>query len=74
MSVAFPTHLSCLGCVVVSVLATGPKSRGFKHGRGDGFLRAIKILSTPSFGCELKPEVPCKILRHVKDPLRYLRY
>jgi hypothetical protein len=35
--------------VVVSVLATGPKGHRFKHGRGDGFLRAIKICSTPSF-------------------------
>jgi hypothetical protein len=43
--------LSCLGSVVVSVLATGPKGRGFKLRRGDGFLRAIiKIRSTPSFG------------------------
>jgi hypothetical protein len=57
---------------VVSVLATGPKGRGFKHGRGDGFLRAIKIRSTPSIGWEVKLEVPChKILRHVKDSLRY---
>jgi hypothetical protein len=47
----------CLGSVVVSVLATGPKGRAFKPGRGDGFLRAIKILSTPSFGWEIKPEV-----------------
>jgi hypothetical protein len=39
-----------LGCVVVSVLATGPRGRGFKPGRGDGFLRVIKIHSTPSFG------------------------
>jgi hypothetical protein len=53
---------------VVSVLATGP-------GRGDGFLRAIKIRSTPSFEWEIKPEVPCrKILRHVKDLLKYFRY
>jgi hypothetical protein len=60
---------------VVSVLATGPKDRGFKPGRGDGFLRAIKIRSTPSFGWEVKPEVSCrKILRLVKDPLRYFRY
>jgi hypothetical protein len=60
---------------VVSVLAIGPKGCGFKPGRGDGFLRAIKIRSTPSFGWEVKPEVPCrKILRHVKDPLRYFRY
>jgi hypothetical protein len=60
---------------VVSVLATGPKCHGFKSGQGDGFLRAIKIHSTPSFGWEVKPEVPCrKILQHVKDPLRYFRY
>jgi hypothetical protein len=54
---------------VVNVIATGPKGGGFKPGRGDGFLMAIKIRSTPSFGWEVKPEVPCrKILRHVKDP------
>jgi hypothetical protein len=34
-----------LGGVVVSVLATGSKGHGFKTGRGDGFLRAIKIHS-----------------------------
>jgi hypothetical protein len=33
---------------VVSVLATGRKVRGFKPDIGDGFLRAIKIRSTPS--------------------------
>jgi hypothetical protein len=44
--------------------------RRFKPGRGDVFLGTIKIRSTPSFGWEVKPEVPCrKILRHVKDPL-----
>jgi hypothetical protein len=60
---------------VVSVLATGPKGRGFKPGQGDGYLRAIKIRSTPSFGWEVKREVLChKILRHVKDPLTYQRY
>jgi hypothetical protein len=37
---------SLLGDVVVNVLATGPKGPG----QGDGFLRAIKIRSTPSFG------------------------
>jgi hypothetical protein len=40
---------SHLGGVVVSVLATGPKGCGFEPGLGDGFLRAIKIRSTPSF-------------------------
>jgi hypothetical protein len=33
---------------VVSVLATGHKGRKFEPGQGDGFLRAIKIRSTPS--------------------------
>jgi hypothetical protein len=57
-----------LGGVVVSVLDTGPKGGGFKPGRDDLFLRAIKIRSTPSFVWEVKPEVPCrKILRHVKN-------
>jgi hypothetical protein len=57
--------------VVVNVLATGPKDRGFKPGRGDGFLRAIKIRSTLSFGWEVKPDVPCnEILRPVKDLLK----
>jgi hypothetical protein len=52
---------------VFSVLATGPKGRDFEPSQGDGFLRAIKICSTPSFGWEVKPEVPChKILWHVK--------
>jgi hypothetical protein len=36
----------CLGGIVVSVLATGPK--GCSSGLGNGFLRAIKIRSTPS--------------------------
>jgi hypothetical protein len=34
---------------VVSVLATGPKGYGFEPGQGNGFLRVIKIRSTPSF-------------------------
>jgi hypothetical protein len=43
-------------------------------GRGDEFLKAIKIRSTSSFGWEVKPKVPCReILRHVKDPLTYER-
>jgi hypothetical protein len=44
-----------LGGVMVSELATGPKDRGFKPSRGDVFLQAIKIRSTPSFGWEVKP-------------------
>jgi hypothetical protein len=49
---------SRLGGVVVSVLATGPKDRGFKPGRGYGFLRAINTRSTPSFGCKVKAGGP----------------
>jgi hypothetical protein len=56
---------------VDSVLATGSKSREFEPGQGNGFLRAIKIRSTPSFGWYVKPEVPCrKILQHVKYLLK----
>jgi hypothetical protein len=63
-----------LGGVIVSVLVTGRIVRGFKPGRVDEFLRAIKIHSTSSFGGEAKPEAPCrKILRHVKDHLQVLR-
>jgi hypothetical protein len=54
--------------VVVSVLAAGLKGRRLKPGQGDGFLRVIKIRSTPSFRWEVKLEVSCrKILWHVKD-------
>jgi hypothetical protein len=64
-----------LGDVLGSVPTTERKGRGFKCGLGDGLWRPIKIRSTPSFGWEVKPEVPCrKILRYVKDPLTYLRY
>jgi hypothetical protein len=51
---------SSLDCVILSVLATGPKGRRFNPGRGNWLLRVIKILSTPSFGWEVKPEVPCR--------------
>jgi hypothetical protein len=40
---------------VVSVLATGPKERGLKPGRGDGLLSEVKVHSTPSFGWEVQP-------------------
>jgi hypothetical protein len=54
---------------VVSVLSTGHKEGEFKPGRGDGYLMVIKVGSTPSFGWEVIPEVPCrKMLRQVKEP------
>jgi hypothetical protein len=51
------------------VLATGPKDCGFKHGRGDGILRAINTRKTPSFGWKIKPEDPCRnIYSMIKIP------
>jgi hypothetical protein len=61
--------------VVVNVPAAGPKGHGFKPSQVDGFLRAIKVCSTPSFRWEVKLEAPCRMfLRHLKDSLTYLRY
>jgi hypothetical protein len=43
--------LVALGDLVVSVLATGPKVRGFKPGRGRWILRVIKsVARLPSKG------------------------
>jgi hypothetical protein len=59
---------------MVSGLAIGQMVRGFKAGRGEGFLRAIKIRSTPSFGGEVKLFAPCRnILQHVKEAFEYER-
>ena len=41
-----------------SVLAFSTQVRGFKSGRSRRIFK--KILSTPSFGGELKPSVPCR--------------
>jgi hypothetical protein len=56
------------GGVMVSV-PLDPRFAGSNPAQCDGFLRAIKIPSMPSFGGEVKPSAPCsKILRHVKIP------
>jgi hypothetical protein len=47
-----------LGGVVVSVLTTGLNGCGFEPGLGNGFLRAIKICSTPSCQMGSKAEGP----------------
>jgi hypothetical protein len=61
----YNTHI---GGVVVSVLATGPRGRGFKPGQDIGFVMAKIIHSRPSFRLEVRPEAPCcEILRHVKE-------
>ena len=43
-----------------SVLAFGTQVRGFKPGRIRRIFQGEKILSTPSFGGEVKPSVPCR--------------
>jgi hypothetical protein len=44
---------------VVACLPQDPKFMGSNSAEDDGFLRAIKICSTTSFGGEVKPSVPC---------------
>jgi hypothetical protein len=43
-----------------SVLAFSIQLRGFKPGRRRRIFKGEKILSTPSFGGEVKPSVPCR--------------
>ena len=43
-----------------SVLAFGTQVRGFKPDRSRWIFQGEKILSTPSFGGEVKPSVPCR--------------
>ena len=43
-----------------SVLVFSTQVCGFKPGRSRRIFRAKKILSTPSFGVEVKPSVPCR--------------
>ena len=43
-----------------SVLACSTQVRGFKPGRSRRIFKGEKILSTPSFGGEVKPSVPCR--------------
>jgi hypothetical protein len=50
-----------------------PRFAGSNPTEDDGFLRAIKIRSTTSFE-EVKPSVPCMVLRYVKEPYIYERY
>ena len=43
-----------------SVLTFGTQVRGFKPGRSRRNFQGEKIFSTPSFGGEVKPSVPCR--------------
>jgi hypothetical protein len=42
------------------VLAFGTQARRFKPGQSRQIFKGKKILSTPSFGGEIKPSVPCR--------------
>ena len=42
------------------MLAFSTQVRGFKPGRSRRIFKGEKILSTPSFGGEVKPSVPCR--------------
>jgi hypothetical protein len=67
-----PENISRLGDVVVSVLATEPNGCGLENGQGDGFLRAIRIRSTPSsrMGSKTGRSYVVRFLRHVKKLLK----
>jgi hypothetical protein len=43
-----------------SVLTSGTQVRGFAPGRSRRIFKGEKIRSTPSFGGEVKPSVPCR--------------
>ena len=52
-----------------SVLAFGTQVREFKPGRSRRIFKGEKILSTPSFGGEVKPSVPCRRFAACKKSL-----
>jgi hypothetical protein len=71
----FNISLSSLTGVMVSVPAIRPKVHGIIPGRGDGFLRAIKISCTPSMEGEGKLSPSChKILLYVKNSFKVWRW
>ena len=56
-----------------SVLAFGTQVHGFKPGRSRRTFQDEKILSTPSFGREVKPFVPCRIFAACKRTRKCMR-
>ena len=51
------------------MLAFGAQVRGFKPDRSRWIFQGEKILSTPSFGGEVKSSVPCRRFTACKRPL-----
>jgi hypothetical protein len=60
--IPLPSH-SGFGSLVVSMLASGTRVRGFKPGQSHQIFSDVNILSMPSRSCVAD-------LRHVKEPLR----
>ena len=56
-----------------SVLVFGTQVRRFKPGRSHRIFQGEKILSTPSFGREVKPFVPCRIFASCKRNRKCMR-
>ena len=54
-----PGFCSVKSANYIFLLAFGTQVRGFKPGRSRRIFQGEKILSTPSFGREVKPFVPC---------------
>ena len=53
-TICWPLNLWRIGC------SFGTQVRGFKPGRSRRIFKGEKIFSTPSFGGEVKPPVPCR--------------
>jgi hypothetical protein len=68
----FSYILSGFGDLEVSVLASGTQVRGFKPGRSRRIFKGGKILSTPSFGREVKAWVPCRRFAACKRTLNVM--
>jgi hypothetical protein len=70
-----PNHIRCSKLLSVvyrlSCLPLNPRFAGLNLAEDYGFLRAIKIRSTTSFGGEGKCQPHAEILRHVKEPAEY---
>jgi hypothetical protein len=60
-------YISGFGGLEVACWPLVPKFAGSNPAEAVGFF-GRKILSTPSFGGEVKPSVPCRALRDVKEP------
>ena len=67
-NISVPSSRSGFGGLEVAVLAFVTQIRGFKTGRSRRIFQGEKILSTLSFGREVKPMSHVVDLRHVKDP------